>query len=151
MRVRAGLAVFIVAIAAGAACGGGGGGGTPTPTITIEKGPASGDGQHAIVTTSLALPLQVLVKEDGSPKENAAITWSTTAPGVVITPAGNTGADGLATATVQLGTRAGSDTINARITGGNSAPVRFIVIADPGAASTLVFIGQPHAAQTAVA
>ncbi len=152
MRVRAGLAVLVVVIAAGAACGGGGGGGgTPNPTTTIAKGPTSGDGQHATVVASLALPLQVLVEEDGAPKADAAVIWSTTNAGVVITPSGNTGADGLATAAIQLGTKAGPDTIRATLSGASGSPVRFIVVADPGAASALVFTTPPHAAQTATA
>ncbi len=151
MRVRAGLAVLVIVVAAGAACGGGGGGGTPNPTTAIAKGPTSGDGQDAEVTLTLPLPLQVLVTENGAPKADATVTWSTNSVGVIITPGGNTGADGLATAGIQLGTKSGPDTIRATLSGATGSPVRFIVFADPGAASTLVFTTPPHAAQTATA
>lgn len=151
MEIRAGLSALLLIAAAGVACGGSDGGGTPPSTLTIAKGPASGDGQHATVAAGLTLPLQVLVTEDGSPKEGATVTWTTNNAGVVVTPAGNTGADGLTTATVTLGTKAGPDTIRAALSGATGSPVRFIVFADPGAAAKLGFTVEPHAAQTAVA
>jgi len=151
MKVRAGLSAVLLIAAAGAACSGSDGGGTPPSTLMIANGPTSGDGQHAAVDAGLALPLQVLVTDNGAPKVDATVTWSTTNAGVVLTPAGNTGADGLTTATVTLGTKSGPDTVRATLSGATGSPVRFIVFADPGAASKLGFTVEPHAAQTAVA
>ncbi|MEP6475211.1 MAG: hypothetical protein ABJC74_15915 [Gemmatimonadota bacterium] len=123
-----------------AACGGGG---TPTPSVVIVKAATSGDAQHAAVTTLLALPLQVKVTEDGAPKVGSTVIWSTSAAGSIVTPGGVTDADGIAAATVTLGTVSGPDTIRASLSGASGSPVRFVVIADPGDPTKLGFTVAP--------
>jgi plastocyanin len=151
MKFRTGLAALLVITAAGAGCGGngssGGGDGTTPSTLAIAKGVASGDGQHATVGQGLAQPLQVVVTEDGTARTDEAVTWSTTAAGVTITPSGHTDGSGLATAAINLGTVAGPVTIKATLDGASGSPVSFVVTADPGAAAKLAFAAQPHAVQ----
>ena len=147
MRIGVGVTSLMFFAAGVMACGSGGGG-TPPVTVLIAKGAPSGDGQHAIVGQGLANPLKVLVTEDGAAKVDAAVTWSTNSAGVVITPSGNTDADGVATGTITLGTVAGPDTVRATLAGASGSPVRFIVFADPGAAAKLGFTAQPHAVET---
>jgi plastocyanin len=121
---------------------------TPPVTLVIAKGASSGDGQHATVGQGLTQPLQVAVTEDGTAKTDAAVTWSTTAAGVTITPSGHTDGSGIATAAITLGTVAGPVTIKATLGGASGSPVSFVVTADPGAAAKLGFTAQPHAVQT---
>jgi plastocyanin len=103
------------------------------------------------VGEGLAQPLQVVVTEDGTAKPDAAVTWSTTAAGVTITPGGNTDASGIATAAITFGTVAGPATIKAALAGASGSPVSFLATADPGAAAKLAFTVQPHAAQIGMA
>ncbi len=135
------FSAFVLISLATAACGGGGG--TPTPAVVIAKAATSGDAQHAAVTTVLALPLQVKVTEDGTPKVGSTVVWAASAAGSIVTPGGVTGADGIATASVTFGTVAGPDTVRASLSGASGSPVRFIIFADPGDAAKLGYAVAP--------
>lgn len=134
---------WLIVVAALAGCGGGGST-NPGPTSSLAKAASSGDGQHAGVTTALAQPLLALVTRDGAPLAGSTVTWSTNNAGVVITPGGPTGDDGIASATVTFGTVAGPDTIRASLIGAANSPLRYIVVADAGPAAKLGFLVAPH-------
>jgi plastocyanin len=117
-----------------AACGGGGGGGGG-PSLTIAKaGAPNGDAQSAVVTSVLPDPLRVLVQEDGSPKAEVSVTWSTAATGASVSPTSSlTDAAGVATTQWTLGQGAGTQTAQAALSGASGSPVGFTATATPGA------------------
>ena len=108
----------------------------PGPTVAIAKAPtASGDGQTAVVATSLSNPLRVVVTEDGSSVAGRTVTWSTTSGSV--TSSSTTDATGIATSQWTLGQSAGPQTASAALSGAGGSPVGFTATASAGAAVSI--------------
>jgi len=134
---RSSAVLIVTATVLVAACGGGGNGGTPPSTTAIAKTANSGNAQSATVGQPLANPIQVVVTENASPSSDVTVTWSTTAGGS-LTPAGPTGADGVASSGWTLGTTSGAQTASATLAGATGSPVTFTATAAADAATTLV-------------
>jgi plastocyanin len=135
------LAVALVTTACGGGDGGGGGP-DPTPTVTVAKASPSGDAQTAVVAQALAQPLRVVVTEDGTPKADVTVTWSTAAgDGSVVPASGATDADGIASTVWTLGQGSGAQSAQAAVTDASGSPVVFSATATPGPAVTLESAG----------
>lgn len=124
-------AAVLTLAAAGIASCGGGSGPTNTNTPAIAKtATASGDGQTAQVGTALALPLRVVVTENGAPKAGATVTWAAAGTGASVNPTqATTDAGGVAATTWTLGTTAGTETATATLSGATGSPVTFTATA----------------------
>lgn len=126
--------VLVAVVAGGLACGGDG---------TRPSGPAtsleavSGDGQTAVVTTSLESPYRVRARDaQGTPVPGVIVTWSVTAGGGSIAPlVDTTAATGISSATHRMGTTPGPQAAQASVTGLTGSPVAFTATADPAPAS----------------
>ncbi len=95
------------------------------PRITL----VSGDGQLGLPSTVLPQSLQVRVEDGGAPLAGVAITWTVTrGDGGVAVRVTSTGADGVASATLQLGPGVG---LNEVVATGSEIPgeVRFTATA----------------------
>ena len=110
-----------------------------------------GDAQTGVAGAALAVPLSVLVREDGVALEGVAVSWSTSGGGALQPVSGATGADGRARATWTLGPAAGPQTATAAIAG--AGEVTFTATAAPGPAARVlvtpatatVTVGDTHA------
>ena len=89
----------------------------------------SGSGQTAPTGSTLSAPLVVLVADqNGAPVVGETVTWTVVSGGGIITPPqSTTGNDGHATATLRLGTTAGTNRVEASL--GNIQPVEFVATA----------------------
>jgi plastocyanin len=142
MRSKTPLAPLLIASNILAiACGGGGGGNEPPPdnmTTTVAKtAVASGDAQSGTVGQPLASPLRVVVTDGGLPAPGVTVNWSTTSSTGVMTPAGPTDADGVASSGWTLGTVSGAQTAQATVASASGSPVTFSATALAAAAATL--------------
>ena len=135
--------IALLALALAAACGGGGGGGPgPQPTSLAKTATVTGDSQVASAGTSLPTPFRVIVRDqDGNPVPNTAVTWAVVAGGGSVTPAGNTDANGVASATRTLGPNAGTQTATAAKTGLSGSPITFTTFSQIQGATSLQFNG----------
>lgn len=114
--------------------------GTPTSLILV-----SGDGQTGMAGAALGQPLVVRAEDtNGNPTAGAAIAWTVTAGGgVVSVDTVLTDSAGLAAVAWTLGTAAGApQQVDATVVGG-AASVVFSATATPGPASTLAFTVPP--------
>lgn len=107
-----------------------------------------GNNQSGVVNTNLSQSLQVKVFDTfGLPMAGASVTFSITGGGGSITSTNPviTNSDGLASATVQLGTVAGTNNnlIRAAITSNTAINTNFVATALPGAIASLQFSTQP--------
>ena len=135
------LAVALVASACGGGDGGGGGP-DPTPTVAVAKASPSGDAQTAVVAQALPQPLRVVVTEDGTPKADVTVAWSTAAGDGTVEPASpTTDADGIASAVWTLGATAGGQAAQAAVTDATGSPVGFSATATPAPAVTIASAG----------
>ena len=91
---------------------------------TLTNGPqiasvaiVSGTGQSGPIGSTLSQPFTVEVKDqNGAPVEGVAVTWKVTSGGGTITPSQSlSNANGIATATLRLGTTVGTNTVTASI------------------------------------
>jgi hypothetical protein len=105
----------------------------------------SGDGQSALVGTSLPDPLVVRVRDaGGNPVAGLAVAWVPGTGGGSLAPAtSTTGADGLASTAWTLGTVAGTNTATAVVSGVGT--VGFTATATPGTPPGLSLETQPPA------
>ena len=112
---------------------------------TLNNGPqiasvaiVSGTGQSGPIGSTLSQPFTVSVTDqNGNPVEGVAVSWRVTAGGGTITPSQNTSdANGIATATLRLGTTVGTNTVTASIDA--STNVVFTATATVAAASSLI-------------
>jgi hypothetical protein len=108
------------------------------PPSTIVA--VSGGGQGARVGTSLPSPLVVKVADEaGIPVSGATVSW--TATNGSIAPTSSTDSDGLSSAILTLGPRAGSASVTATISNGRH--VTFAETAQPGIVAIAIFSTQP--------
>ena len=115
------------------------GGGGPNPNIVLAKTAAnSGDAQTATVGQALALPVRVLLTNNGAADQGATVNWATTSGTIDATS--TTDVDGVATATWTLGNTSGPVTATATVTGATGSPVTFTATADPDAAAALSMV-----------
>jgi len=122
------------------ACGGGDGGTPPATTVIARTSTSSGDDQNATVGQALALPLRVMVTENGAASSGVTVTWGTTTGGS-LAPAGPTGADGVATSGWTLGNTSGEQTATATLSGASGSPVTFTAAALAGPATAIAKAG----------
>ena len=86
------------------------------PAIPLTK--ISGDGQQGLPGRALANPFVVEVHEDGLPKPNVTVTFTTlTGGGSLSATTQTTGANGRAASTLTLGAAAGTNTVKASAEG----------------------------------
>jgi hypothetical protein len=140
MRLHLVRALVLAVVSIGlAACGGGGGGGggggkdrTPA-SITI----VGGNGQTAVVGTTLPAALSVSVKDSsGRAVVSATVSWAVVAGGGSVTPAsGTTDSTGLAATQWTLGSTAGANRVTATVAG--LAPVAFDATAVAGTTASV--------------
>ncbi len=131
-------------------CGGGGDGGNGNSSpIVIAKAAPDGNAQTGPVFTALALPLRVVVTENGAAKADAEVGWSVLTGGGSITAKDTTDASGIASATWTLGQTAGAQTARATLTGASGSPVGFSATATALPAANLAKVAGDN--QTAVA
>jgi hypothetical protein len=109
----------------------------------------SGSGQQDTVAATLDEPYMVKVmNEDGAPAPGVEVTWAVASGGGVITPnVVATDGAGVARATHQLGTGAGTQSVTASAEALQS-PVTFTAAALHGAAARITFVQQPTDAGT---
>ncbi|MBM4185965.1 MAG: hypothetical protein FJ206_01510 [Gemmatimonadetes bacterium] len=140
MKRLSNLIVAAVPLVA-AACGGGGTVSPPPPppppAAQIAKAANSGDEQVGAANATLPQPLRVAVTQNGTPVANREVSWQVTNGGSVSPGTSNTGADGIATTTVTLGT-APIMTISASSTGTSGGPISFTALAAGANASVQV-------------
>lgn len=109
---------------------------TPTSIMLV-----SGGGQTGPVTSALAQPIVVEVKDaDGRDVRGAVVTWSVTSGGGIVS-AESTKTDGSGRAQVQwtLGGEAGVSRLSATVTG--VAPMSITATAEPGAPASITILG----------
>jgi plastocyanin len=101
-----------------AGCAGDGGTGPLPPETTLSATPtASGNEQLGRITTTLPLPLRVVVDSAGVKKAGVTVTWHTSAG--VLVPHGATDAAGIAAATWTLDAVPGEKSATATVAGLN--------------------------------
>ena len=128
LMVGAGLLVGGLALACSSSDSGGGGG--PNPTLVLAKTAAnSGDAQTATVGQALALPVRVILTNNGAAEQGTDVHWVTTSGTIDATS--TTDVDGVATATWTLGNAAGPVTATATVSGATGSPVTFTATANP--------------------
>jgi alpha-tubulin suppressor-like RCC1 family protein len=117
-----------------AACGETVTGGPQIASISI----VSGTPQSGPIGSTLAQPFVVLIQDqNGQPVEGIIVTWQVTSGGGIVTPSQSTSdANGLASATLRLGTTLGANTVTARID--QSTSVIFTATATTAPPSSLV-------------
>lgn len=127
-----------------AACGGDG------VVLPNESRPAkieivTGDGQQAPAGATLSQPIVVKVKDAlDRPVEGQAVAFTIDAGGGQVTPASvETGADGESAATWTLGSAAGQQRVQARVTG-TDLLIKFTASAQSGAGSLLELVSGDH-------
>jgi hypothetical protein len=100
---------------------------------------ASGVAQSGMVGQALAAPLVVLVNDSRShPAAGVAVSFAVTSGGGSVgTPAATTDAAGHAQTTWTLGTVAGSQTVNATVSGATGSPVTFSATATASTAASV--------------
>ena len=120
-----------------AACGESVTGGPQIASIAI----VSGTPQSGPIGSTLAQPFVVLIEDqNGQPVEGIVVTWQVTSGGGIITPSQSTSdVNGLASATLRLGTTLGVNTVTARID--QSSSVLFTATATTAAPSSLIVAG----------
>jgi len=137
--------IALLALALTAACGGGGNGGGgpgPTPTTLAKTATATGDSQVASAGTPLPTPFRVVVRDqNGDPIANVAVTWAVGVGGGSISSAGNTDANGVASATRTLGPNAGTQTATATRAGLSGSPITFSTFSQIQGATSLELNG----------
>jgi hypothetical protein len=140
--------IGLLVLLGGTACGGDTPGNTIIPPVPVPAQLAyvSGDKQAALITHRLALPLVVMVKNsDGSPASSAAVNWTVTAGGGLLSPSptelrnssisSSTDAGGVTSVGWILGSAIGPQTVLATAPGLNGSPVTFSAT---GTASPLI-------------
>ncbi len=86
----------------------------PAEELAIALGNPSGNNQTAVVGSTLAEALRVLVTSDGAPQQGAIVIWQTSAPNGFFSPAQSvTDAQGVATTLWTLGTTLGEQAATA--------------------------------------
>ncbi|HEU5154272.1 MAG TPA: hypothetical protein VFU03_06060, partial [Gemmatimonadales bacterium] len=79
MNLIAGAGLLVGGLALACSSSDSGGGGGPNPTTAIAKTATnSGNAQTATVGQPLALPLRVIVTENGTAQQGTDVTWVTT-------------------------------------------------------------------------
>lgn len=137
LMVGAGLLVGGLALACSSSDSGGGGG--PNPTLVLAKTAAnSGDAQTATVGQALALPVRVILTNNGAAEQGTDVHWVTTSGTIDATS--TTDVDGVATATWTLGNAAGPVTATATVSGATGSPVTFTATANPDAPAALSLV-----------
>lgn len=120
---------------------GGCGGDAAAPPVPRSLAIVGGDGQTGTVGTTLAQPLRVqVIGSDNRPFVGAAVTWSVTAGGGIVSPASSvTDAGGIASTTLTLGRTAGLNSVTASVPGvPQTATFTATALAGPAAALHLV-------------
>jgi len=104
----------------------------------------SGSGQQDTVAATLDEPYVVKVtNEDGSPAPGVEVIWAVASGGGIVTPnVVATDGAGVARATHQLGTSAGTHSVTASAEA-LASPVTFSATAQHGAAARITFVQQP--------
>jgi len=135
--VGASLLVGGLALACSSSDSGGGGG--PNPNLVLAKTAAnSGDAQTATVGQALALPVRVILTNNGAAEQGTTVNWATTSGTIDATS--TTDVDGVATATWTLGNTSGPVTATATVAGATGSPVTFTATADPDAPAALSMV-----------
>jgi len=100
---------------------------------TLELLVAGGDGQYGAPGQRLVAPLQALVRraDNGTPQEGLVVTWSVESGGatLVTSSVGTSNAQGLVSATVQLGATPGEVKVRAVVRDQPEASVLFVAFA----------------------
>jgi len=106
------------------------------PTIIAE---VDGSGQAATVSTALAAPLRVVVRDaQNDPVAGVDVTWTvSTGGGSLSTEVQPTGADGISSVTFTLGPVPGEQLVAAAVVGLNGSPVTFTLTASQTAAGEI--------------
>jgi alpha-tubulin suppressor-like RCC1 family protein len=101
----------------------------------------SGTPQSGPIGSTLAQPFVVeITDQNGNPVEGILVTWQVTSGGGIITPSqSSSDANGLASATLRLGTSVGVNTVTARID--QSSSVVFTATATTAPPSSLIVAG----------
>jgi plastocyanin len=137
LAVGASLLVGGLALACSSSDSGGGGG--PNPNLVLAKTAAnSGDAQTATVGQALALPVRVILTNNGTAEQGTTVNWATTSGTIDATS--TTDVDGVATATWTLGNTSGPVTATATVTGATGSPITFTATADPDAPAALSMV-----------
>lgn len=119
----------ILLCAAVAACGED----TMQPEAETRVAVQSGDNQSQTVGQSLASPVVVRVSQDGQAVAGTTVTWSVTGGGGSVNPTSSTtGSDGLASTMWTMGATAGTNTLEASVSGATGSPVTFSATGEPG-------------------
>ncbi len=135
MRLQSALGCAMISLAVFCACSNDDGGSLGgNPTVVIAKATHSGDAQTGVVGAALTNSLQVLVTQDGNPKEGAVVSWAVTSGGGTVTAKDTTGADGIASASWTLGNSTGAQSVIASLAGASGSPVGFTATATAGPA-----------------
>lgn len=156
MRMNLGVLTAVAACGALLACGsdGGGGGGGGAGVVIARTAASSGNGQSAQTGAALALPLRVLVTDDGIPAAGQTVQWATANPGGSLAPVSSqTGVDGIATTSWTMGSVAGPQAATATLAGATGSPVAFsaTATAPPNPIVIAATAAQSGNAQTGIA
>ena len=113
------------------------------PVISIVL--VSGDAQTDTVAATLPAPYVVRATDgQGAPVSGLTVSWNVTGGAGSIDPAGtSTDAAGEARAIRTLGTKTGTQTVTASLSGASGSPVTFTANAQPGVPARLVFTQDP--------
>jgi hypothetical protein len=124
-----------------AACGGGSTNppDTPEPPSLVSS---TGNDQTGQVSTALAQPITVLVRNaSGNPLQGVAISWATASGGSMAAATTQSGANGIATVAWTLGGNAGQQTATASLSGATGSPVSFTATATAAPAGAVTITG----------
>ncbi len=136
--MRRSIAVILFVSGSALACGGSDSG--PNPPATSVLAVSAGNNQIAPVNTLLANPLCAVVTSGGSAKADVTVNWSSTTAGVAAASS-ISGSGGVACTDVTTGTAAGTQTVQAAVSGATGSPVTFSISAVAGAAFSITGAG----------
>jgi plastocyanin len=140
LNLTVGVSLLVGGLALACSSSDSGGGGGPNPNLVLAKTAAnSGDAQTATVGQALALPVRVILTNNGAAEQGTTVNWATASGTIDATSI--TDVDGVATATWTLGNTSGPVTATATVTDATGSPITFTATADPDAPAELSIAG----------
>lgn len=122
----------------------------PAPTVSLQKAGVSGEGQTAVVATSLPTPISVVAMIDGEPVAGVVVTFiASPGSGSAGQAVDTTDIAGVASSGWTLGAKVGAATLSASLAGAIGSPQIFHATAVHDSAATFDAAGGDDQVQDA--